>query len=318
MTAEEQFIRREFSVFSRNLEAYRPDLKDAYICPLCWCVFDNIDEQWPLLSRAHIIPQFMRPGEQTLTCKRCNHDRLGAEIEGHEDRRLKERRAWAGQDGKGKKVGLSLESSEGERVALSAAVYIDPNDDSPRLRFVFDDDRCSPEHAEKVWRIAQEDCEVSISGKAYYDPWRASLVSLSIAYLRLFHEMGYEWVLTPIAKLIRQQLLNPDSRLIKPHVFASKRELGPQPRFFIVDAPEVCRGVCVYLPEEAHDGEPGFIWIPRFHESYPDKAPVELAMHECQGHEYESCHEGLNDPGNSGFWHSQIYPNERLFMQRPD
>lgn len=68
--------RREqlFDCYASNLAAYRPELQNVFLCPLCFRLFDRDSLTRNDASIEHILPHSLGVREAiTLTCRRCNN-----------------------------------------------------------------------------------------------------------------------------------------------------------------------------------------------------------------------------------------------------
>lgn len=185
-----------FTTFSKNLTLYNPNHQDTFLCPLQ--VSPECQKFYPRkdigkLNRAHIWQESLGGKQWTLACKNCNSF-IGTELESHASNRakfvrsekLRGRLEYKGVKGSlGGMVRLTdditfevlNEISNPHTIAeMRKSYYVD---DSPNLQFTID---------------------------GGFELRRVSLSYLHFAYLFLFHEYGYEWFFTPLARRIRNQL----------------------------------------------------------------------------------------------------------------
>jgi 5-methylcytosine-specific restriction endonuclease McrA len=73
---------KRFDRFARELESLVPVAAGRCCCPLCLELFgrSEVDE---LLTLEHIIPDGLGKRLLALTCKRCNNDVGGANLDSH-------------------------------------------------------------------------------------------------------------------------------------------------------------------------------------------------------------------------------------------
>lgn len=90
-----------FSLFSQNLDwikehpsiKFKPDFNNGYICPLCFDVFflNDLDDKLPNHLTAEDIPPKKMGGKvRALSCKKCNNEKGGKDLDAHLLNRLME------------------------------------------------------------------------------------------------------------------------------------------------------------------------------------------------------------------------------------
>lgn len=323
MANREQFVRKLYPVFSANLALYYPEFVDHFLCPICFRLFEDIETAIPELSEAHIIPRMWGGKDATLTCERCNNT-IGTRIEGEEAKRLKEFRQIEGKHG----LGVPLKMRFGaEGTSLSPInVYLSKRRDGEDewLNIHIDADQNHPKNAEQALDLIRDALElgkhplqVSMPTGNRYEGRVADLTYLSVAYLRLFHELGYEWVFTPVASEIRKQLMEPTEKLIEPWVFGSKQKIDLSDAFVLVKAPDEFRGFAIFVGPLERDPDATMIWIPAFHTPYPAGRGEEMQRANITFDAVASYHDGLDNPRSKFYWHRKLYPGATIMLPKP-
>jgi hypothetical protein len=205
-----------YNTFSANLDLYQRDYTDVFMCPLCLRVFRR-DQVRSDLSKAHIIPQFLGGREWTLTCRQCNN-RVGSEIESYEKERASFHWALLGDGDETTRVRSKVRKKRGPAIGPVQAdmrstgsgadrrlrLDLQPKVSNPNAYQQLDDDLAAGRGSwEFEFRVTRS-------------PKRADLTYVHAAYLQMFHQFGYEWVFSPGAKTIREQITSPDEPIFRP------------------------------------------------------------------------------------------------------
>ena len=250
-----------FDFFTRAATKYFADCKDVFVCPLCLRTFNSLSH----LSKAHLWPKALGGRVFTLACRKCNSE-MGTAIERHEAQRVKRfsqkripfRQQVAGIEGHIEGL-FSVEHTNNEPTVI---IEISNKFSNPKaLR--------KQNEAFETGEILKR--QATWTFPTGYDPLIASLTYLHFAYMTLFHLTGYSWVVTALAKYIRQQLKFPKEASFPIHLISfanyETEHLADliEPILFEVTTPTQLRGYLVATPVLEHEGgQRKAIWLPRF------------------------------------------------------
>jgi HNH endonuclease len=194
-----------FTRLERDLTAVMPEgHAGAVLCPLCLASFrrEDLEGSDPPLTVEHIIPEKLGGARTTLTCKRCNNTH-GSAIEAHLVRRIRSHNALAGYPNKvpirgkldceGRPVGISFHMVPSENGDMVRNIQVKGG--SPELLKRFGE------------RLASGDLrEITFTLSFDYIEERSRLAMIRIAYLLMFAEHGYAYVLGEGPSVIRKIL----------------------------------------------------------------------------------------------------------------
>lgn len=260
-----------FNKFAANLSFYtKGRLENQFICPLCKNAFDSIQN----LSDAHIFPDALGGRSVTLTCKDCNST-VGSQIEiyGIEQANLQRRLSGAGQESQ--KVLMSLP----ERLnyphntgKVTADLQFIQNGDVRTLRFIPRLQSSAPRALEEIEKCLDSNEPIDIEFTAKANPRKAELTYLHSAFLFLFSQLGYQWVLDPCAEVIREQLQNPEKEHIKfstiPLTYGNFWDTLPdgksQTSWYLITDPEISKGFLIVFSGLDYLDNPLGVWMPLF------------------------------------------------------
>jgi len=191
--------RRLFSRLSEDLATVAAEYSGFVACPLCLRLFpgDAIDLEDPELTEEHIIPGELGGTITTLTCKRCNNTH-GSKIDAHLIQMLRSRDSFAGLSnrpfrGRIEIGGLTVptdidwKASVGEMTTFSLRQF-------------------KPSVHEAIQNQMRDGSVKTINVSISFDyiPGRTNIALLRIAYLAMFREIGYGYILSPAASVIRE------------------------------------------------------------------------------------------------------------------
>jgi len=243
-----------FDVFSDNLALYRKDCRGRFMCPLCLRTFPR-DRIGADLSRAHIIPEKLGGKRWTITCKKCNN-KIGSEIESCGAARAKFRRALSGDGDETTRVRMAFPNEQGGAVGpVAADMGATKRGGDHRLQIRPKLKGSNPAALELLnnWPSDQSSAgngHIQVRFRVTGSEKRADLMYVHAAYLLMFHQFGYEWVLDPCAKPIRDQIMSPDEPIIAPLAPAVSDHQIPcgELGILLVAVPADWRGFLVVLP----------------------------------------------------------------------
>jgi hypothetical protein len=289
-----------FSTFAANLSLYCNNCDEMFACPLCMKTFkrDFLDE----LDLAHIVPKALKGRSTTLTCRVCNNW-IGTNIESHETRRADFEQAMKEGSGTPIKARLSLTQNEVESGDIGVELTGILKHPIPELHFNVVEKWSNPAHVERIFRTFEGsvktnilDWTINLKGKINIDSKRAMITYLHIAYLCLFHQFGYEWVLEPNAKLIRDQIKRPDEELVPVHYITMNPYVERQHTLSVhlIYEPLEMLGFIVTIPNLKHIGSLIGVWMPMFEMDY--KLPEMVPTKRVKVAAIPDLHAGLSDP----------------------
>jgi len=210
-----------FAELSADLRRTTSHSSDGVLCPLCLQAHseDALELEEPELTEEHIIPESLGGRLVTLSCKSCNSTH-GSKLDSHLIKMVRCQNSLAGLGTlplKGR-IGISGNQLPAQfdvrgrtfRVGGGSPALIDEVKDMFRKG-----------------RIESMDLQFSFG----YVPDRAYLALLRIAYLAIFRELGYRYILSPPATVMREII----SRSEHPpaglgSLIAELRSISPVPR----------------------------------------------------------------------------------------
>lgn len=232
-----EYKRREsiFNKYSRNLEwvqenpmlGFEPRVKDGYVCPLCFQVFErkNLapDSDNPL-TFDHNPPEALGGKTGVLTCKDCN-SKSGTNLDAHLLKVLMENdfrdrlphakmRTTLIKDENKVTADVKVDS-QGKVTIDLLKQYSNPKHFDEIMdggvpvyashKPIFDNQPTPPGFKEVAVRI---------TNPMSADVRRAEVTLLKIAYLRAFELFGYGILIHPFMPFVREQILNPDKTIL--------------------------------------------------------------------------------------------------------
>jgi len=213
------------------------DARGGYACPQCLTVFAPQALDAHILTLEHAPPRSLGGKEITLTCVRCN-PRSGSQLEAAlaSERRLENfaRGAvgqWRGQLVTVDDAAVPVTIVRGEDQRLSITGH-------PQL--------CHPEaHRATFGYLDQQVGRIGWTFKLRlpaYDPRKAMLGHLRVAFLAAFAKLGYSFVLNPLGQRVRDLIQNPNVTDDLPTFFARLTDpVDPAARALIIcESPFPC------------------------------------------------------------------------------
>jgi hypothetical protein len=204
--------RRLFDLYAANLTRYRPAIRDLFVCPICRTSFDrnSLDEENSAPSVEHCIPRTLGGRFLTLTCTQCNNG-AGTELDAHLVRRLQADDFLAGVGDRPMDVDFSV---EGHRIRSSMTFRVGEKR-SFHLRVIRRaTDPAKLEAAVALLRSGREGIKGECSIDFGYNPRRARVALLRVAYLLMFRQYGYGYCMFQHAEVVRRQVLDFRENLI--------------------------------------------------------------------------------------------------------
>jgi hypothetical protein len=185
--------KRKFDEMSADLSSVLAGKKDRILCPLCLNEFDENDIETNL-TEEHVIPSSADGRVTTLTCRPCN-SACGSEIDSHFARvfRIEEARQTGGPiDAR-----IKIRNSVGSPVQVSFTenglhCRLEPT--TPYVRDVL---------MERLARYAKGERELNFAFTNNVDSSKLVASMIKAAYLGLFVDWGYRYVLLPNTEWVR-------------------------------------------------------------------------------------------------------------------
>lgn len=276
-----------FDTFSTNLGFYRRNRSGLFRCPLCLHTFSRVQMDNRELSRAHTIPKSLGGTHWALACTQCNNT-VGSEIEScaiYNDRRG---RVLSGNTEETMRTRAWLENKEGERIGpVQADLGAQQSQGELKPHALAKEKGSHPQAWDlfvgiEAGEVPADQWKTTVELPAEKDSKRANLAYVHAAYMHMFHQFGYEWILTPGAQKIREQIVSPDQPIIVPLAPALS---GPGLRehgltLLLVTEPADFRSFVAVLPELGWPRRRG-IWLPMFDGTYrqpPQRKGVHLTV----------------------------------------
>lgn len=262
--------RKLFSIYSSNLSFYKTEKKDVFLCPVCLNEFskEDSDTNPSKLALAHVIPRSIGGKLKTLICAQCD-SKIGAQYDRHV---LLEKENFDRQKGNSdafKYAHLTLK--DGDRIPIML------NWDGPTDPQIIISNPVSRKYPAAKWREdigkftgLSGEFDFSIEFKEeVVDPKKRNISLLYSAFLMMFHQFGYEYVLSRNVDRIRQIIVGKDksfdlTNTIHHIDWDPKREMYPLPLFGVTRFSASECFSTVLVPFDKSSGYlvllPGFGW----------------------------------------------------------
>ncbi|MHB0977710.1 MAG: hypothetical protein ACYC1U_11080 [Candidatus Aquicultorales bacterium] len=248
----------------------------------------------------------------TLACAECNSF-VGTKIESFETNRAKFERALRGIGDNAISVMLTAYDSNGISGQITASMSGRLKNGQAGFMFMGVPQASDPSSVAEFNQFMKE--KAAIGGKdwgfkfSHISPmgWkRARLTYLHAAFMRLFHEFGYEWALDSCTDTIRRQIMNPTEEIIPLSAGTIKlrndaANVKGLPVRLLIDPPEV-RGFFVIMPELDYMPRVG-VWLPVFGQTH---SPPEDAHGTISFRQWDPLHSRLVDEHSVGVGHRLV------------
>lgn len=240
----------------------------VYACPLCLVLATRDGVRTGLLTEEHVPPRYAGGRGLVLTCAACNHA-AGSGMDSHAERYDAVVAVLAGGPGRPVRATVTVGG-------VAQNVSLGRGDDGFRILGI--ERANAPTVAAEIGaRLEASPTELTVSFRERFEPRRASLSWLRAAYLAAFAAFGYRYVLSPPLALVRQQLADPATPLMRPVVLRDMSAPRERRDLLVVTRPTEERGVAVamgervvFLPWIDDDGS----YFDRAHARHPDADAV--------------------------------------------
>jgi len=191
---------RIFIQLADNLARMTGRSSNLLLCPLCLQEYseDALDSEDPELTEEHIIPEILGGELLTLTCKSCNNTH-GTKLDAHLIQMLRVRDAFAG-------VGdLQLRG----RIGIGGNQFAAHFNVGDRAFEMQGGKPALVDKASEDLREGRVDT-IDLNFAFEYIANRAYSALFRIAYLAMFRELGYSYILYPAAGVVREIISHPE------------------------------------------------------------------------------------------------------------
>lgn len=190
-----------------SLQAFRPELKDIFVCPVC--LREVLLSDKSNISEAHILPKAAKGVMKTFLCVTCNST-FGAKQD-----------KWFGEFLNIQKSGSIFAHSSKDVRSFSInglkvnGTYRQENDGG--LGFYIHSDRNPPDilkRLQSVRNMTPGEMTLNISFPILKNQHMVNVGFLTAGYLMWFGVLGYSWVFQDHLDIVRKQILNPEEKII--------------------------------------------------------------------------------------------------------
>jgi hypothetical protein len=187
---------RLFSLYASNLSIYHPNITDKFLCPICLTLFtrDALISDPPEVSLAHIMPKSLKGRLCTLVCRRCDNW-IGSEYDSQLARE-KHFHDWV-QGATGISGHVKYDN---KGVAVECCLK------GSTIEFRNIPKKSPPKSWEQFLNTAVSDWSnfKFAFTLSTFNPSKLSISVLYSAFLKMFYQLGYEYVLSPNVHKVRQ------------------------------------------------------------------------------------------------------------------
>jgi hypothetical protein len=206
MVSSTKLRNKLFSVYSENLSLYRPELQNKFLCPMCQKDFsrDALQPDELALSLAHVVPKSLGGKLKTLACSSCDNE-FGHKYDIH----LARERKHFEEIKQNKSTKYCYFKPDGCERILTMIDYEGMRGPNPHLN-IFNPPKMPPE----VWRRYFERIDYPAGefkfSLIFEEPMlklkERNLSLIYSAFLMMFYQFGYEYILSESADFLRQAI----------------------------------------------------------------------------------------------------------------
>jgi hypothetical protein len=216
--------RRLFDLYSRHIRLYDSDQRDIFWCPLCLDGFrpEALGGPEPALTLAHVIPKSLGGRYCTLTCKSCNNDNGGHQIEAPLVERFLAEDCMAGairQEGRLSgtfgEIGVQFGRSP-EQNAWSVFVLAERSNRDCLDSF--------KKHLFQAKAEGNTAFSMRLTVPYRHQPRCVEAALYQSAFLLMFAHFGYEFVVHPHFAQLREQIRRPGEGTWRTRIFTPTEE----------------------------------------------------------------------------------------------
>lgn len=180
---------------------------DVVVCPLCLKEYDRSAAESGELTEEHVIPKSTGSQEVTLTCKSCN-DRTGSEIDSHLARRVRLNRAYR------RKSTLKGQLRINHEFGAPADVLVQ-QDGKVHIHIKPTTEHVQSKLLDALQRYASGERQVRFKIDYGLDMSKFAAAIAKAAYLGLFVDRGYRYILMPSLDRVRRAIREEGSDRIR-------------------------------------------------------------------------------------------------------
>ncbi len=241
--SNDEWLRRGIDALQRV--AVSPPV--AYLCPLCFSLVTpaQFAADNTIISVEHVPPGSIGGKPICLTCKPCNNW-AGTYLDS-QWHKIERERLYA--EGK-------LNAPVGGKLYVSGIeLNVDAVNQAGRMTFEIPRRRNNPANLQQLRQLAdQGQGAVPFAQFALdqtYNRRRAEVAALRAAYLAAFAFFGYNYIIDPALNIVRQQIAEPDTEIIKHFTMPARSTSESENMIGIVAGPVEYRCVVVKFGDSA-------------------------------------------------------------------
>lgn len=246
MASKTQIRERWFNRGADAVERVWPGKPRCYVCPLCMRGFLPKALDGDELSLEHAPPKSLGGRSVALTCRECNN-RAGRKLD--REMLFREEMLSFAMGTMSQPLGSQLKLMSGQTVNVkvqhtgsSMLVLGSPRHNDPRVQRAWKD-----ELDQLVDEGVGDERKFEISLHRGYRHRNALIGWLRAAYLVAFAALGYRYILNPALKLVRQQLADENTLLLKCFSLTAPGASPKERQVLIVEEPASLDSVLVQM-----------------------------------------------------------------------
>lgn len=187
-----------FDLYSADLSRFEPDLAGKFRCPVCFSVIPRSEPLRAVVAEEHVFSEALGGRLTTLTCRPCNNDKGGSELESHLVQRVLV---------EARKRPLRVRYQMRESVMRGEMPL--PASGTAPIEMKVVGKQSDPRRVAEIQELLkglQDDIHLHLDFG--YSERRTLVAVLRSAYLMMFRTFGYAYALDASATLVREQILD--------------------------------------------------------------------------------------------------------------
>ncbi|MEA2096513.1 MAG: HNH endonuclease [Candidatus Cloacimonadota bacterium] len=188
----------------------------SYICPICGNLFDRNSIQSKRLTAEDVPPKSIGGRQMILTCKRCNNDlgsKLDSQIKNYQNFIKSVKTISTGKGHLTHKVKYQVNGYEANAICKMNNSKININFQK-KINNPINITRIN-EFLESQTKSENNGFEFNISPNSRFHIRYFDIALLKNAYLIIFAKLGYTYIFHENYKIIRNQIINYDKKILK-------------------------------------------------------------------------------------------------------
>lgn len=241
-----------FNQYSPNLALWEAELQGKYACPIC--LRYDFDEQSvfapnPRLTEEHCIQRGLGKNLTVLTCAKCNNT-AGRTVDCHLHKRMDFSDFWNGTLG---------EPFDAEITVAGHTVSIKLRKEPGKMDMHIQEKVSDPKAIEALQQLMKggpppDGFKLHLGPKHTPDTKRSRIAVLKSAYLLLFRHFGYGYIFSPNLNSVREQILDPKSKVVPLDCITFNTPLDRLPNtIMLINKPDGLGGIAVPVPLAKRD-----------------------------------------------------------------